>query len=99
MRHAGEPRQMTLFDPADSMFSPMTLKWLRGNWPGVFRTQLLHLMPARGLGEHFHPTLGCRRPCRPTPTTAATRTSPWPPSEGWTCKAQCPGRRSTTRMH
>ena len=59
MRHAVEPRQMTLFDPADSMFSPMTLKWLRGNWPGLFRTQLLHLMPVRELGEHFHPSLGC----------------------------------------
>jgi len=59
MRHAANPRQMTLFDPADSMFSPMTLRLLRGDWPGLFRTQLLHLMPARELGKHFHPTLGC----------------------------------------
>jgi len=60
MRYADDPRQKTLFDPADSMFSPMTLKWLRGNWPGLFRTQLLHLMPVRELAEHFHPSLGCR---------------------------------------
>jgi len=51
---------MTLFDPAGSMFSPMTLKRLRGGWPGLFRSQMLHLMPARELGQHFHPTLGCR---------------------------------------
>lgn len=59
MRHAVNPRQMTLFDPAETMFSPMTLKVLRGGWPGLFRTQMLHLMPARELGEHFHPRLGC----------------------------------------
>ena len=60
MRYAADPRQMTLFDPAESMFSPMTLKLLRGDWPGLFRTQILQLMPARELGEHFHPSLGCR---------------------------------------
>ena len=59
MRYAVDPRQRTLFDPAESMFSPMTLKRLRGNWPGLFRAQLLHLMPARKLAEHFHPTVGC----------------------------------------
>ncbi|MBL7224338.1 MAG: transposase, partial [Candidatus Brocadiae bacterium] len=59
MRYAVDPRQTDLFDPADSMFSPMTLKVLRGDWPGLFRAQMLHLMPAGKLGRHFHPSLGC----------------------------------------
>lgn len=60
MRYAVDPRQMTLFDPAESMFSPMTLKRLGEGWPGLFRSQMLHVMPARELAEHFHPCLGCR---------------------------------------
>ena len=59
MRYAADPRQTTLFDPAESMFSAMTLKRLRGGWPGLFRSQMLHLMPAGKLGRHFHPCLGC----------------------------------------
>ncbi|NOZ22482.1 MAG: hypothetical protein GXP25_15480 [Planctomycetes bacterium] len=30
-----------------------------GDWLGLFRTQMLHLMPAHDLGEHFDPRLGC----------------------------------------
>lgn len=41
------------------MFSAMTLKVLRGDWPGLFRARMLHLMPARELAEHFDPCLGC----------------------------------------
>lgn len=59
MRYAVDPRQKTLFDPAKTMFSPMTIKFLRGDWPGLFRRQMLHLMPAHELGEHFDPRLGC----------------------------------------
>ena len=59
MRYAVDPRQKVLFDAAEAMFSPMTLAWLRGDWPGLFRAQMLHLMPVRDLGEHFHPNLGC----------------------------------------
>jgi hypothetical protein len=53
-----DPRQKALFDPAELMFSPVALKHLRGDWPHVFRTAILHLMPAGELGEHFHPFLG-----------------------------------------
>jgi hypothetical protein len=60
MRYAVDPRQTSLFDPAALMFSPMTIKVLHCDWPGLFRTQMLHLMPARELGEHFDPVLGCR---------------------------------------
>ena len=58
MRYAVDPRQQVLFDPAQAMFSPMTLAFLCGDWPGLFRGKMLHLMPARELGEHFHPTVG-----------------------------------------
>ena len=59
MRYAVDPRQMPLFDLAGSMFSPMTIKRLEEGWAGLFRRQMLHVMPARELAEHFHPTLGC----------------------------------------
>jgi hypothetical protein len=50
---------MTLFEPASAMFSPMTIRYLSSDWPGVFRHQMLHLMPAEALGEHFDAKLGC----------------------------------------
>lgn len=58
MRHMIDPRQSCLFDVAESMFSPMALERLRNDWPQVFRTALLHLMPVGQLAEHFHPFLG-----------------------------------------
>jgi len=59
MRYAVDPRQTVLFEPASAMFSPMTLKYLSSDWPGVFRHQMLHLMPVAALGEHFDAKLGC----------------------------------------
>ena len=59
MRYAVDPRQMTLFEPAVVMFSPMTIKYLSSDWPGVFRHQMLHLMPADALGKHFDAKRGC----------------------------------------
>ena len=59
MRYAADPRQMTLFEPASAMFSPMTIKYLSSEWPGVFRCQMLHLMPAAALGKRFDAKLGC----------------------------------------
>jgi len=59
MRYAVDPRQMNLFEPASAMFSPMTIKYLASDWPGLFRVQMLHLMPAKALGEHFDAKLGC----------------------------------------
>jgi len=60
MRYAVDPRQMSLFEPGELLFSPMVRSRLREDWAGVFRRQLLHLMPAEELGEHFHATLGRR---------------------------------------
>jgi hypothetical protein len=59
MRYAVNPRQKTLFDPAETMFSPMAIKYMRQDWPGLFRTQILHLMPVGKIAENFHPVLGC----------------------------------------
>lgn len=58
MRYAVDPRQMALFDTAETMFSPKTIKFLSSNWPAVFRLQILHLMPAAILGKHFDPAIG-----------------------------------------
>ena len=60
MRYAVDPRQTMLFDPAEGMFSPKTLKAIKNDWPGVFRSQILHLMPVGTIAEHFHPTAGIR---------------------------------------
>jgi hypothetical protein len=59
VRYAVDPRQKVLLDPGETMFSPMAIKRLREDWPGLFRWQLLHLMPVGKLAEHFDPTVGC----------------------------------------
>jgi hypothetical protein len=58
MRYAVDPRQTSLFEPGATSFSPMTLRRLEADWPALFRTELLQLMPAEELSKHFHPTLG-----------------------------------------
>ena len=58
MRHAVDPRQISLFDPFDGVFSPLARKRLDHGWPALFRAALLQLMPVRELGAHFHPVLG-----------------------------------------
>lgn len=60
MRYVVDPRQMTLFDVGSSFFSAVALKRLDSNWPGLFRSQILHLMPVDQIGSHFHPNLGSR---------------------------------------
>ena len=59
MRYAVDPRQKPLFDTAETMFSPMAVRYMREDWPGLFRTQILHLMPVGKIAERFHPVLGC----------------------------------------
>lgn len=59
MRHAVDPRQTSLFDPAEAMFSPMALKWMRRGWPFVFRTWFLERMPVSKVARHFHARIGC----------------------------------------
>ena len=59
MRHAVNPKQKRMFDPAEGMYSDMARRFLHEDWPGIFREQILHLMPVGKLAERFHPTLGC----------------------------------------
>jgi hypothetical protein len=58
MRHTVDPRQGRLFDPFEGMIPPLGLDRIHNGWQAIFRTTLLELMPARQLGEHFHPTIG-----------------------------------------
>ena len=60
MRYAVDPRQMSLFEPGSAMFSPMTIKYLSSDWPGLVRAQILHLMPVEALGKQFDPHRGRR---------------------------------------
>jgi len=59
MRYAVDPRQKPLFDTAETMFSAMAIRYMRQDWPGLFRSQILQLMPVGKLAEHFHPSTGC----------------------------------------
>jgi Transposase DDE domain/Transposase domain (DUF772) len=58
MRHFVDPRQTRLLDPAETMFSPKAIELMLGDWPGLFRAQLLHLMPVDKIATNFHPTFG-----------------------------------------
>jgi len=59
VRYAVDPREKPLFDLVETMFSPMAMKYMRKDWPGILGTQILHLMPVGKIAQHFHPTLGC----------------------------------------
>ncbi|MFW6146071.1 MAG: hypothetical protein ACOC7R_01915 [Planctomycetota bacterium] len=56
-----DPRQTLRFDPAESLFSPKTIKAAKDDWPGVFRRQILHLMPVEQMADHFHPAAALRQ--------------------------------------
>jgi len=58
MRHSVDPRQNSLFDPYVDVFSPLARKRLENGWPALFRAALLEMMPAKPLGQHYHPTHG-----------------------------------------
>lgn len=58
MRHFVNPQQNLLFDPAEGMFSPMAIRYMTADWPGLFRHQLLGVMPVKELAERFDPIMG-----------------------------------------
>jgi hypothetical protein len=58
MRYSVDPQQNLLFDPAQGMFSPMALRYMATDWPGLFRSQLLQVMPVKELAERFDPIMG-----------------------------------------
>ena len=58
MRYSVDPQQNLLFDPSQTQFSPMALRYMNADWPGLFRSQLLHVMPVKELAERFDPIMG-----------------------------------------
>ena len=58
MRYSVDPRHNLLFDPAEDMFSPMAIRYMNSDWPGLFRSQLLQVMPVKELAERFDPIMG-----------------------------------------
>jgi len=58
MRYSVDPQQNLLFDPSQTQFSPMALRYMNADWPGLFRGQLLHVMPVKELAERFDPIMG-----------------------------------------
>lgn len=58
MRHSVDPKQNQLFDPDIIGFSPVALRRLQEDWPGVIRHCILELMPVDLLGDRFHDFLG-----------------------------------------
>jgi hypothetical protein len=58
MRYSVDPQQNLLFDPSQGQFSPMALRYMNTDWPGLFRSQLLQVMPVKELAERFDPVMG-----------------------------------------
>ena len=58
MRYIEDPCQADLFDSFQSILSPVAYAKLRGGWQHLFRWAILKLLPAKTLGEHFHPAMG-----------------------------------------
>ncbi len=53
-----DPTQAELFDAFQSILSPLAYGKLRRGWQHLFRCTILKLLPAKTLGEHFHPAMG-----------------------------------------
>ena len=53
-----DPRQTELFDTFQSILSPVAYGKLQRGWQHLFRCAILKLLPAKKLGEHFHPAIG-----------------------------------------
>ena len=58
MRYMEDPRQAELFDGFQSILSPLAYSKLQRGWQHLFRCAILKLLPAKALGEHFHPEMG-----------------------------------------
>ena len=58
MRYIEDPCQAELFDSFQAILSPVAYAKLRGGWQHLFRCAILKLLPAKTLGEHFHPAMG-----------------------------------------
>jgi Transposase DDE domain len=58
VRYMEDPRQAELFDGFQSILSPLAYSRLQHGWQHLFRCAILKLLPAKALGEHFHPAMG-----------------------------------------
>jgi Transposase DDE domain/Transposase domain (DUF772) len=58
VRYMEDPRQTELFDTFQSILSPVAYGKLQRGWQHLFRCAILKLLPAKKLGEHFHPAIG-----------------------------------------
>ena len=58
MVHIKDPRQKTLFDPFEHLFSPLAYKTIERGWQGVFRHVILELLPAQTVAGEFDPVMG-----------------------------------------
>jgi len=58
VRYMEDPTQAELFDAFQSILSPLAYGKLRHGWQHLFRCAILKLLPAKTLGEHFHPAMG-----------------------------------------
>jgi hypothetical protein len=58
VRYMEDPRQAELFDGFQSILSPLAYSKLQRGWQHLFRCAILKLLPAKALGEHFHPEMG-----------------------------------------
>jgi len=63
MIHIRDPLQKSLFqeeiEQGTSVLSPPAARRVRKDWPGLFRTMILCLMPVGKLAKNFDPTFGC----------------------------------------
>lgn len=58
MRKINNPLQKQLFDPYDTVLTPLCRERLLGGWQGVFRHVILELMPVQKIAAHFDPVMG-----------------------------------------
>jgi len=58
MRHSIDPQQIQLFDPDLQAYSEVALSRLQQDWPGLFRTGILKLMPVDLIEDRFHEFMG-----------------------------------------
>ncbi len=58
MRYSVDPRQIRLIDPDVGAYSHVGLERLTRDWPGIFRSVILELMPVDLIEDRFHASMG-----------------------------------------
>jgi hypothetical protein len=95
MKTIRDPRRKRLFDPFECMMTDKHVDEPADGRPGLFRTVILHVMPAQELGKHFSPDQG--RPSKELHAMAGLiLLKEW---FNWTNKAACEAYRFDWRVH